>query len=149
MFSKNCFFFHRKTKYKNKNIKIYVIIFIMDNYKYTCLACDFKCQKRGDYNRHIKTKKHLKMISNDKKKYICEICDKVYLNRSGLWRHKKTCEPKESNFKELYLKLLKEHKKLKLEIETKYNYLIEKQTENENLLKEVINLMGTTTITQV
>ena len=88
---KKLFFFHRKTKYKNKNIKIYIIIFIMDNYKYTCLACDFKCEKRGDYNRHIKTKKHLKMISNDEKKYVCEICDKVYLNRSGLWRHKKVC----------------------------------------------------------
>ena len=25
-----------------------------------CNACGFSCEKRGDWNRHIKTKKHLR-----------------------------------------------------------------------------------------
>ena len=73
---------------------------------FNCETCDFKCYKKGDYNRHLLTRKH--QIATDgnnvaikKTSYICEICNKEYMDRTGLWRHKKKCsivqEEKQSN----------------------------------------------------
>jgi hypothetical protein len=61
-----------------------------------CESCDFKCCKKGDYNRHITTAKH-KMIMNDNpitSKHItafCCDCGKTYKYASGLSRHKIVC----------------------------------------------------------
>lgn len=120
----------------------------MEEYRFECKACNFKCKKKGDYNRHIQTKKHIK-ITNDSNKYICELCNKVYLNRSGLWRHKKTCNPDKGDYKELYFKLLKEQNKLKTDIVKMYEELLKKQEQNEELMKTVMENMGTTTISQI
>ena len=73
--------------------------------KFKCNYCDFKCSKKGDYNRHINTSKHILATNgNDdaikKTSYICEICNKEYLNRSGLWRHKKKCSINEEKKEE-------------------------------------------------
>jgi hypothetical protein len=58
-------------------------------YKYYCNKCNYYTSDIKDYNKHIQTKKH---IHNDiPKVYICEYCDKTYINRTGLWRHKKIC----------------------------------------------------------
>ena len=73
------------TKNTSKNINIF-----------HCKICDFKCSKKGDYNRHLLTRKH-EMATNgnnvapQKTSFICDICNKEYLDRSGLWRHKKKC----------------------------------------------------------
>jgi len=67
--------------------------------KYFCLKCDFKCSKKGDYNRHNLTIKHkINTLSTDNnqshiKPYCCDICKKEFGDRSGLWRHKKKCTP--------------------------------------------------------
>mgnify|MGYP003645284930 CR=1 FL=1 len=65
--------------------------------KHKCDICDFKCSKKGDYNRHITTRKHI-LATNINTTYIknitsykCENCDKEYKDRSGLWRHTKSC----------------------------------------------------------
>jgi len=64
--------------------------------KFNCEICDFTCCKKGDYNRHITTRKH-KLATNSNKDYIkktsycCDNCNKEYLDRTGLWRHKKKC----------------------------------------------------------
>ena len=73
--------------------------------KFKCNYCDFKCSKKGDYTRHINTSKHILATNgNDdaikKTSYICEICNKEYLNRSGLWRHKKKCSINEAEKEE-------------------------------------------------
>jgi hypothetical protein len=77
--------------------------------KFNCLICDFKCFKLGDWSRHLLTAKHQKSTNINKidvidvidvivviveKKYICN-CGKEYLERTGLWRHKKICSYKE------------------------------------------------------
>ena len=67
--------------------------------KFLCEYCDFKCIKKGDYNRHLLTDKHKNNVSSTKniKKHLatssCNICDcgKSYKERTGLWRHKKIC----------------------------------------------------------
>ena len=64
--------------------------------KFNCETCNFICCKKGDYDRHLLTRKH-KMATDGnnvdikKTSYICDICNKEYLDRSGLWRHKKKC----------------------------------------------------------
>jgi hypothetical protein len=73
------------TNNTSKNIKLF-----------NCKECDFICCKKGDYNRHILTRKH-KLATNsnsfyiEKTSYICENCNKEYQDRTGLWRHKKSC----------------------------------------------------------
>lgn len=62
--------------------------------KYICGKCDFYSSNKNDYNRHIQSIKHTRNISQQeatKKLYICEKCQKEYKDRTGLWRHKKTC----------------------------------------------------------
>jgi hypothetical protein len=66
--------------------------------EYKCEKCDFITHKKTDYNRHITTRKHITSntinIENDEiqqKTYGCETCDKTFMDRSGLWRHRKKC----------------------------------------------------------
>jgi hypothetical protein len=71
-------------------------------HKFICDFCDFSCSKKGDWNRHILRPKHINLtLSNtscDKKNiYICDICDKNYNSRNGLWNHKKKCCIEENN----------------------------------------------------
>ncbi len=68
-----------------------------------CKDCNFICCKKYCWERHIMTAKHLKATNNTifatkegagvqmGSELICKICNKQYKNRSGLWRHKKTC----------------------------------------------------------
>jgi hypothetical protein len=71
-------------------------------FKYFCNGCDFKCYKLSNYNTHCSTRKHLKVTqcdannvpddnNNDDKIYNCNICNKIYKSRNGLWMHKKQC----------------------------------------------------------
>ncbi len=57
-----------------------------------CETCDFKCSKLSNYTIHLSTRKHLcKQDGNIKNALSCDICNKEYKNRTGLWKHKKTC----------------------------------------------------------
>lgn len=76
--------------------------------RFSCDYCGIKTNNRKDYTNHLLTAKHLKLtkvnemvteisqisqnqqMHNDKN-FICEICEKVYKSRVGLWKHKKTC----------------------------------------------------------
>ena len=76
-----------------------------DGFKqFVCIDCDFVCYKQSNYNRHISTNKHVKMMMKKTKisKKIkhqqganihnsCPNCNKQYSHPSGLCRHKKTC----------------------------------------------------------
>ena len=71
--------------------------------KFVCELCHFKCCYNRDFKRHIETIKHknnvfttennkfLPILPKLEKKYNCDICDKEYTDRAGLWRHKKKC----------------------------------------------------------
>ena len=47
------------TDFTSKNTKFFI-----------CENCDFKCCKRGDYNRHILTSKHLLLTEKHKITYL-------------------------------------------------------------------------------
>jgi len=74
--------------------------------EYSCDICSFVTSNHFDYKRHLSTRKHISNVNamktrenteDDRKKYICEHCDKTYCDYSGLWRHKKTCIPEPKN----------------------------------------------------
>jgi len=78
--------------------------------KYFCEKCNFESRWKSDWTRHLGTSKHLNqpkstVFNNNStesakktshvnmvSKNICKICFKVYKDRSGLWRHSKTCK---------------------------------------------------------
>jgi len=66
--------------------------------QFICEKCDFKCSKKGDWNRHILTAKHKNvdiLLNNiddttSKKHHTC-LCGKEYQYRQSLSIHKKKC----------------------------------------------------------
>jgi len=123
--------------------------------KYICEYCDFKCFKKGDWTRHILRPKHINIGNSnnfgDKKTskiiYTCELCDKQYNSRNGLWSHKKKCNTKvieksnneinniTSNFSitpELIMELIKDNKDMK-------QIILEQNNTISNLVKNGIN----------
>jgi len=67
-------------------------------YKFYCEPCSFRCNNKKDFNRHLNTTKHKKGITwingikSEKNNFFkCEICNKIYKHKSGLYRHKKNC----------------------------------------------------------
>ena len=61
-----------------------------------CEICDYTTCKKTDFNKHILTDKHNRnnlatQLSQDKNIHICQLCNKQYHDRTGLWKHKKIC----------------------------------------------------------
>lgn len=87
-----------------------------------CKSCDFKCCKPSDFNRHLNTLKHTKLINTDdgdaKKRHICQ-CGKSYKHPQSLYNHKKKCTgiketvDEGTNYKELMLGIMNENKELR------------------------------------
>ena len=72
--------------------------------KYSCELCDYNTSRYSQYSRHLNTAKHITqaknsktelLVPNDSSVFICSQCKKIYKERTGLWRHKKTCEYKD------------------------------------------------------
>ena len=67
--------------------------------KYKCEFCNFFTHVKCNYEKHIKSEKHVRqqkiqMLATKKYKennVFCDNCKKMYKNRSGLWRHYKKC----------------------------------------------------------
>lgn len=108
------------TKNTSKNIK-----------KFECLLCEYSCSKKGDWNRHLQTRKHKLVTNTDEKtskyirSYTCE-CGKNYKHRQNLHTHKMKCnykkcgiiEKSEENeediaYKKMYMDIVEENKELR------------------------------------
>ena len=61
--------------------------------KYYCEVCDYTTSKKSSYDSHNLSAKHKRQQNATELCLIhnCTNCDKKYQNRTGLWRHKKTC----------------------------------------------------------
>ena len=129
------------TEKTSKNIK-----------KFYCELCDFKCCKKGDYTRHLSTRKHKMLINanisipESDKIYFCE-CGKSYKQMPSLSRHKKTCtfinEEKETNNGGN----IGVNEKIVTQLVDNFKFVIEEQKEMRNLIKEIIPKIGNTTNT--
>jgi hypothetical protein len=68
---------------------------------FSCSSCNIVTNNKKDFNKHLLTRKHLKCVNFQQIDEIipkkishqnCKICNKMFVSRSGLWRHnKKTC----------------------------------------------------------
>jgi hypothetical protein len=111
------------------------------NEMFVCSSCNYNTSKKSDYDKHIMTAKHkLFTSSNDFiSKYHCDICDKKYNSRVGLWYHKKKCLNKKNIIgsnkdshdynKESIINIIKENQEMKM-------LLIEQNQEMKGLIIE-------------
>jgi len=111
---------------------------------FECFFCYFTSFKKTNYDKHLQTLKHFRntLATNSNNKtsqnnFRCNNCNKIYNDRTGLWRHKKKCiyleEEKCSNFKD------DENNTKEL-----INYLMKENTEFKQLLidqsKQIIEI---------
>ena len=67
--------------------------------KFICENCDFRCSKQSNFNTHLLTRKHKKIMEDNQNEcqpsstasFICGDCNKKYSHLSGLCRHRNTC----------------------------------------------------------
>jgi len=61
-----------------------------------CEKCEYNCSNKKDFKKHLATDKclgnHMEISMQKNPKKVCNICNKEYLNSSGLWKHKKICQ---------------------------------------------------------
>ena len=106
------------------------IITNISNNEFICKICNFKCFKKGDWNRHNLSLKHIKNEqhninihnnnnNNNNSGHIC-ICGKKYSYRQGLSVHKKKCVgfelSSEKNNNDLIKTLIKDNNEIKIMI---------------------------------
>jgi hypothetical protein len=65
--------------------------------KYYCEKCDFSCNQKCDWERHIARPKHLN-VNNFKLECFC---GKTYSTHSGLWKHRKIHEAEKEKDKQI------------------------------------------------
>jgi hypothetical protein len=112
--------------------------------KYSCNACDYNTSRHSQYLRHLTTSKHINNIDFNQmetekfvKEYKCENCDKIYKDRSGLWKHSKTCkllkETPEPEKPDIVDVLINENKEFK-------NVIIDLMKSNHDLQKQMLEI---------
>ena len=68
----------------------------MTSKQFECVFCNYKTERKHDYDKHILTKKHLKAVTEESTpvttghKYRCNICNTTYKHLKSLLRHTKT-----------------------------------------------------------
>lgn len=118
--------------------------------KFVCEKCDYKCSRKGDYNKHLHSIKHnTTNTTNIQHNYSCD-CGKIYNHRASLYNHKKSCtytqpslppppentitytvEPIEPNSAELMV-LVKELMKQNMELQNTMKEMIPHLGNNNN-----------------
>ena len=70
----------------------------IDYEKLICKTCNFSCNKKSNFDKHLMTNKHKNLqnptntcIKNSKIKYNC-VCGKIYKHSSTYYAHKKHCD---------------------------------------------------------
>ena len=118
--------------------------------KWECESCHYYTSSKKDFNKHIKTKKHLKVTgticivkcspkSPKNKKYICD-CGKTYIHNSSLWNHRKKCNHKnkiDSKDIDIFMKEQTDLKNLVIEVMKNNNEL---QKQNLELQKQILDV---------
>ena len=121
---------------------------------YECKKCAYKTVRESQFERHLLTAKHKKLTNltekvpkSSKTNFQCDVCDKYYKSRMGLWSHKKKCIPCDSTQTNIIqsaatdtipatdnnamMELLKQNQEFK-------ELLIEQQHENQELQKQLL-----------
>jgi len=134
---------------------------------FECEKCAYVTSNKKDYTKHLTTAKHKKLtMLTDKIPKIptmltCELCDKQYKSRTGLWQHQKKCTPKQEPVEDppietsqetpivpdmsVFIDLLKQNQEFKefmveqsKQIQEMQVNMQETQQENQELQKQLI-----------
>ena len=131
---------------------------------FDCKKCNFKCSKKRDYDRHLLTRKHLKstdsnILSTETLKkphdiFMCEKCEKIYKERSGLWRHNKKCQvipefKKNEPESGMLCKLIEQNMELVTQNQEFKQMMVEQNKQNADLQKQLLDLAKETKITTI
>jgi hypothetical protein len=112
-----------KSKNKKKKEKATPNIQKILSDKYYCEKCGYETNRKNNMTTHLSSAKHQKLTTynikssdNNKQtatlsKYCCQVCDKKYNDRAGLWRHKQKCinVSKKPDEQSLVLEILKQN----------------------------------------
>lgn len=125
------------TKKTSKNIQ-----------KFECKLCDYSCSKKGDWNRHLQTRKHKLVTNSDEitskniKIYTCE-CGKSYKHRQNLYTHKLKCNYKKNEITEEKIeKIEKIENEEDISYKKMYMDIIEENKELRGMVKDMIPNIG-------
>jgi len=124
------------------------------NDKYFCKICDYNCCKKFLWEQHLKTLKHKRkqMETVETKILVCNICNKNFMNRSGLWKHKKKCQVINNNetkiiednnkddMKELILQLINQNSELQKTIHEMIPKMGNNNNNTNNNIKQKFNI---------
>lgn len=112
---------------------------LMNKYFY-CESCKFTCKKNSDWNRHISTEKHKKLIRGDnsiKSKHSC-ICGRQYKHLSTLCNHRKNCSKYTSNNStDLFIEFIKQNQEMQKQNQELQQNFLEQNKELQNKLLEI------------
>lgn len=123
-----------------------------------CKDCDYSTSKLSSYKKHLVTAKHLKLtnltekvakVAPQREKHICDICNKHYKSRMGLWQHRQKCSVSEFEDehldvpldKNLFVELLKQNQTLITSNKEFKELIIEQQQENQELQKQLLEVV--------
>ena len=109
-----------------------------ENSQFECEWCNYKTNKKFDYDRHLTTNKHKKQVKVKKheqyqnKPYECDKCNRRYLHISSLSKHRKTCDEDKSEFmNKLFIKVIEQNTEV-------ISKLSNNSSDVQDVLKEVI-----------
>ena len=123
------------------------------NETFCCETCGFICRYTSDWNRHLKTRKHIvqcvKEINGNgcqpssasltsNKKLSCDNCDRQFKTVSGLWKHKKKCS---EDLDKQKMNAMKEKAKLITDKDELIMFLTKECTDYKALLTEQQSMM--------
>ena len=110
--------------------------------KYNCSFCNYYTSRKYNLELQNKSKKHIDVITAIENnsvlvkvsKHQCSICSKIFNDRSGLWRHKKSCEIVDNTINDKNLND-------KLEIYDLVKYLMKENSELKTMIIEQQNIV--------
>ena len=128
--------------------------------KFYCEDCDYTTSKSSSFKKHLSTAKHINLtnltekvakVAPQNEKYICDVCEKQYKSRMGLWHHKQRCSQYDENVideqsdipldKNLFVELLKQNQTLITSNKEFKELIIEQQQENQDLQKHLLEVV--------
>ena len=128
--------------------------------KFYCEDCDYTTNKTSSFKKHLSTAKHINLtnlteklpkVAHQSENYICDICEKHYKSRMGLWHHKQRCSqyygtPVEEQSdipldKNMFVELLKQNQTLITSNKEFKELIVEQQQENQELQKQLLEVV--------
>jgi len=109
---------------------------------FQCVDCDYITSRKSSYDKHIHTAKHKQLTEVNTEltetganccKLFCQICNREYRSRVGLWKHKQKCNSKDESDGEVDDEVKKTDELTEL-----VKYLMKENSEMKTMMMKVI-----------